>query len=92
MTRVPPAGADSCAGGKPADPGRRSLARSVLAGTGILAAAGIAVKLFGLFSAPILTRLAGPAPYGVVALAGTFSSLATVIAMKLQAPEKPRKD
>jgi O-antigen/teichoic acid export membrane protein len=59
----------------------RSLARAVLGGTGLLIAAGVAVKLLGLASSPILTRLVGPAPYGVVALAGTISSLATTVAM-----------
>jgi O-antigen/teichoic acid export membrane protein len=53
----------------------------VLGGTGLLAGAGAVTKLFGLVSSPILTRLAGPEPYGVVALAGTISSLATTVAM-----------
>lgn len=69
------------AGGNPAAAGKRSLARAVLGGTGLLAAAGLVTKLFGLASSPILTRLVGPAPYGVVALAGTISSLATTLAM-----------
>ncbi|MBP2675709.1 MAG: hypothetical protein H6Q84_2549, partial [Deltaproteobacteria bacterium] len=81
MIRVPPGKA-----GRSADEGRspgegRSLARSVLTGTGLLAAAGAATKLFGLLSSPILTRLAGPSPYGVVALAATISSLATTVAV-----------
>lgn len=59
----------------------RSLARAVLGGTGLLAAAGVVTKMFGLVSAPILTRLVGPGPYGVLALAGTISSLATMVAM-----------
>jgi O-antigen/teichoic acid export membrane protein len=37
--------------------------------------------MFGLLSSPILTRLVGPSPYGVVALAGTISSLATTVAI-----------
>ena len=68
-------------GERPGDAGRRSLARAVLGGTGLLAGAGALTKLFGLVSSPILTRLAGPEPYGVVALAGTISSLATTVAM-----------
>jgi len=62
-------------------PERRSLTRAVLGGTGLLVLAGAVTKLFGLFSSPILTRLVGPAPYGVVALTGTISSLATTVAM-----------
>lgn len=65
----------------PGDTVHRSLARSVLAGTGLMAVAGMAVKLLGLLSSPILTRLVGPEPYGVVALAGTISSFATTVAM-----------
>jgi O-antigen/teichoic acid export membrane protein len=68
-------------GERPGDAGGRSLARAVLGGTGMLAGAGAVTKLFGLVSSPILTRLAGPEPYGVVALAGTISSLATTVAM-----------
>ncbi len=67
--------------GGPGAAGKPSLARSVLGGMGLLAAAGAATKLFGLLSSPILTRLVGPSPYGVVALAGTISSLATTVAM-----------
>jgi O-antigen/teichoic acid export membrane protein len=61
--------------------GRRSFARAVFGGAGLLAAAGVVTKLFGLASSPILTRLVGPSPYGLVALAGTISSLATTVAM-----------
>jgi O-antigen/teichoic acid export membrane protein len=61
--------------------GNRSFARAVFGGAGLLAAAGILTKLFGLASSPILTRLVGPSPYGIVALAGTISSLATTLAM-----------
>lgn len=69
------------AGEKPGSAEGPSLARAVLGGTGLLAAAGAVTKMFGLVSAPILTRLVGPASYGVVALAGTISSLATTVAM-----------
>lgn len=58
-----------------------SFAKAVLGGAGLLAAAGVVTKMFGLFSSPILTRLVGPSPYGVVALAGTISSLATTVAI-----------
>jgi O-antigen/teichoic acid export membrane protein len=59
----------------------RSLARAVIGGAGLMAAAGVVTRLFGLVSSPILTRLVGPSPYAVVALAGTISSLATTVAM-----------
>ena len=58
-----------------------SFARAVLGGAGLLAAAGVVTKLFGLLSSPILTRLVGPSPYGIVALVGTISSLATTVAI-----------
>jgi O-antigen/teichoic acid export membrane protein len=58
-----------------------SLARTVLGGTGLIASAGGISKLFTLVSAPILTRELGPSPYGVVALLGTVTSLATTVAL-----------
>lgn len=60
---------------------RGSLARTVVGGTGLIAAAGGVNKLFSLVSAPILTKALGPSPYGVVALLGTVSSLATTVAL-----------
>jgi len=71
----------SGAGGTGAGTERRSLARAVFGGTGVLSGAGVLIRLLGLASAPILTRLVGPSAYGVVALAGTISSLATTVAM-----------
>jgi O-antigen/teichoic acid export membrane protein len=59
----------------------RSLARRVVEGTGWITAAGGISKLFSLVSSPILTRALGPVPYGVVALVGTISSLATTAAL-----------
>ena len=58
-----------------------SLARTVLGGTGLIAAAGGITKLLSLITAPILTRTLGPSPYGVVALLGTVTSLATTVAL-----------
>lgn len=60
---------------------KMSLARSVLGGTGLIAAAGGVHKLFSLVSAPVLTRELGPSPYGVVALLGTVTSLAATVAL-----------
>ena len=58
-----------------------SLARTVLTGAGLIAVAGGIGKLFSLVTSPILTRLLGPSPYGVVALLGTVTSFATTVAM-----------
>lgn len=58
-----------------------SLARTVIGGTGLIAAAGVAGKLFTLVSAPILTRELGPGPYGDVALFVTVTSLAATVAL-----------
>ena len=58
-----------------------SLARTVIGGTSMIAAAGGVSKLFPLVSAPILTRVLGPSPYGVVALLGTVTSLAATVAL-----------
>jgi O-antigen/teichoic acid export membrane protein len=59
----------------------RSLASAVIGGTGLIAAAGGINKIFSLVTAPILTRILGPSPYGVVALLGTVTSLATTISL-----------
>lgn len=52
-----------------------------MTGAGLIALAGGISRLFSLVTSPILTRLLGPSPYGVVALLGTVSSFATTIAM-----------
>lgn len=62
-------------------PNERSLARAVMGGAGLIAVAGGLNKLFSLVSAPILTKVLGPSPYGVVALLGTITSLATTVAL-----------
>lgn len=61
--------------------GVQSLARRVIAGTGVITAAGIVSRALSLFSAPILTRILGPAPYGVAALVGTVTSFAATLAL-----------
>ena len=58
-----------------------SLARTVITGAGLLAMAGGIGRLFSLVSSPILTRVLGPSPYGVVALLGTVTSFATTVAL-----------
>jgi O-antigen/teichoic acid export membrane protein len=62
-------------------PGTASLARTVVTGAGLLAVAGGIGRLFSLVSSPILTRVLGPSPYGVVALLGTVTSFATTAAL-----------
>lgn len=62
-------------------PPNRSLARAMVAGVGIMVAAGAVARLFSVVSAPILTRLVGPSPYGVIALIGTVSALASSVAL-----------
>jgi O-antigen/teichoic acid export membrane protein len=57
------------------------LARTVITGAGLLAVAGGIGRLFSLVSSPILTRVLGPSPYGVVALLGTVTSFATTAAL-----------
>lgn len=65
----------------PTTPNLRSLARALVKGVGILMGAGVVVRFFSVISAPILTRLVGPSPYGVLALIGTVSSLASYVAL-----------
>jgi O-antigen/teichoic acid export membrane protein len=60
---------------------RGSLVRTVVGGTGLIAAAGGVSKLLTLVSAPILTAALGPSPYGVVALLSTVTSLAMTVAL-----------
>ncbi len=59
----------------------RSLSRTVVGGTGLIAAAGGVSKLLTLVSAPILTAALGPSPYGVVALLSTVTALAMTVAL-----------
>ncbi len=61
--------------------GQRSLARAVIGGTGLIAAAGAINRVFSLITAPILTVALGPVPYGVVALLGTVTSLGSLFAL-----------
>ena len=38
-------------------------------------------RLFAILAAPVLTRILGPAPYGVIALVGTATSLASTLSL-----------
>jgi O-antigen/teichoic acid export membrane protein len=60
---------------------RATLAGRVVYGAGLLAAAGVVSRLFSFASSPILTRLLGPTPYGVVALVGTVTSFGATAAL-----------
>ncbi len=59
----------------------RSLTRTMVKGVGVMVTTGVIARLFSLVSAPILTRLVGPSPYGILALIGTVSSLAASVAL-----------
>lgn len=58
-----------------------SLPKKVLSATIIITIAGAVARLFSIISAPILTRLLGPTPYGIAALVGTFTTLASTIGL-----------
>jgi O-antigen/teichoic acid export membrane protein len=58
-----------------------SLTRSVVGSAGLLTAATGATRMLSMVTAPILTSLLGPTPYGVVALAGTATALITTLAV-----------
>jgi O-antigen/teichoic acid export membrane protein len=58
-----------------------SLARKVITGTGIVTAAGVVSRALSLLTAPLLSRLLGPEPYGVAALAGNTVALASTLAL-----------
>ena len=59
----------------------RSLAQAVVGGVGWVGAAGAVHRLFSLVSAPILTKLLGPSPYGIVSLLATVTSLASTASL-----------
>jgi len=61
--------------------GKHSFARAIVGGVGVLALGSFIVRLFGLVSSRILTRLVGPSAYGVVALVTTVVALATTLGM-----------
>jgi len=66
----------------PSEPSwKKPFSRSVLEGTGLITIAGGFSRLLSLLSAPILTRLLGPGPYGVVALLGTVTSFASMVGL-----------
>lgn len=65
-------------GPEPAGP-ERSLSERVLSTTAVLAFSSGVVRLLSIATAPILTAALGPTPYGVVALAGTATSLLSTL-------------
>ena len=58
-----------------------SFSRRVLEGTGVLTASGVAARFLSFLTAPILTRVLGPEPYGTAALLGTIVALGTTLAL-----------
>jgi O-antigen/teichoic acid export membrane protein len=55
--------------------------KKVLGAAAIIILANGLNRLFAILAAPILTRILGPAPYGVMALVGTASSLASTFSL-----------
>lgn len=58
-----------------------SLAKKVFGATFVIVMASGVARMFSIISAPVLTRLLGPSPYGVMALVTTFTSLASTIGL-----------
>ena len=58
-----------------------SLAKKVFGATFMIVVASGVARMFSIFSAPILTRLLGPVPYGLMALVVTFTSLASTVGL-----------
>jgi O-antigen/teichoic acid export membrane protein len=58
-----------------------SLAKKVFGATFMIVLASGVARMFSIFSAPILTRLLGPAPYGLMALVVTFTGLASTVGL-----------
>lgn len=57
------------------------IARKVFGASAIIILANGLNRLFAMLAAPILTRVLGPAPYGVMALVGTATSLASTLGL-----------
>jgi len=58
-----------------------SLSKSVIGSAALLTASSGLTRLLSMLTAPILTSVLGPSPYGVVALAGTATALITTLAL-----------
>lgn len=59
-----------------------TFAKKLLAGTGLITAAGAGARVLSLLSVPVLSRLLGPESYGVAALAGNVISLAGIAGLR----------
>jgi len=55
--------------------------KKVIGASAIIILANGLNRLFAILAAPILTRVLGPAPYGVMALVGTATSLASTLSL-----------
>lgn len=58
-----------------------SITRRIFGATALVTLAQGFVRLFGIISAPILTRVLGPAPYGTIALVNTITTLAATVSL-----------
>jgi O-antigen/teichoic acid export membrane protein len=58
-----------------------SITRRIFGATALVTLAQGFARLFGIISAPILTRILGPAPYGEMALINTVTTLAATISL-----------
>jgi O-antigen/teichoic acid export membrane protein len=57
------------------------IVKKVFGASAIIILANGLNRLFAILAAPILTRVLGPAPYGVMALVGTATSLASTLSL-----------
>jgi O-antigen/teichoic acid export membrane protein len=57
------------------------IVRKVLGASAIIIVANGLNRLFAILAAPILTRVLGPSPYGVMALVGTVTNLACTLSL-----------
>ncbi|HAX98041.1 MAG TPA: hypothetical protein DCY12_03930 [Candidatus Atribacteria bacterium] len=57
------------------------MVKKVFGASAIIIFANGLTRLFAILAAPVLTRILGPAPYGVMALVGTATSLASTLSL-----------
>jgi O-antigen/teichoic acid export membrane protein len=62
-------------------PRAKTLCRTVLEGAGLITLASLLGRLLAVLSAPVLTNLLGPGPYGVAALLATPVSLGSILGL-----------
>lgn len=67
--------------GDPGASSSASLSKSVIGSAALLTVSGGLTRVLSMLTAPVLTSVLGPDPYGVVALAGTATALITTLSM-----------